>query len=103
MVWRVWWWLGCGGSVDIQGDESEQFLVAHFSEHFLAAAFKQFVGKRALSLDDLVDAFLDGAPAYELMHQHIVLLADAESAVGGLVFDGGVPPAVEVDDMEIGR
>src|SRR5687767_2903853 len=33
------------------------------------------------------------------MHENVVPLADAEGAVGGLVFDGGVPPAVEVDDV----
>ena len=33
---------------------------------------------------------------------HGLFLADAIDAVGALVFDGGIPPAVEVDDV-IGR
>ena len=41
----------------------------------------------------------DGALADEFVDDDVLLLADAEGAVGGLVFDGGVPPAVEVDDV----
>ena len=33
------------------------------------------------------------------MDEHVLLLADPEGAVGGLVLDGGVPPAVEVDHV----
>ena len=33
------------------------------------------------------------------MHLYILLLADAKGAVGRLVFDGGVPPAIEMKDM----
>jgi len=33
------------------------------------------------------------------MHEDILALADAEGAVGGLIFDRGVPPAIEVEDV----
>ena len=36
------------------------------------------------------------------MHEHVALLADAECAIGGLVFYGGIPPAVEMKDMARG-
>ena len=36
------------------------------------------------------------------MDQHVPALADAERAVGGLVFDGRIPPAVEVNHMRCG-
>ena len=55
-----------------------------------------------LLLDQGVDPLLDRAAADELVHQHVALLADAEGAVGGLVLDGRIPPAVEVDHVRGG-
>ena len=49
-----------------------------------------------------IDLILDGAAADELVHQHILVLADAEGPVGGLVFDRRIPPSVEMDDMRGG-
>ena len=46
-----------------------------------------------------VDALLDRPAADELVHQNVLLLPDAIGAVGGLVLDGRIPPAVEVDDV----
>ena len=40
-----------------------------------------------------------GAATDELVDEHVPLLPDAEGAVGGLVLDRGVPPAIEVDDV----
>ncbi len=54
----------------VEGNESEEGFIGHFGEEGFGGAF-------------LADA----------------LLADAVGAVGGLVFDGGVPPAVEVNDV----
>ena len=45
---------------------------------------------------------LDRATANEFVHEHVALLPDPEGAVGRLVFDGGVPPAVEMHDMRGG-
>src|SRR3989442_3814079 len=69
----------------------------------LGAAFQQlarqgpFLGQRG------VDLLLYRATADELVHQHVPLLANAEGAIGGLLLDGRVPPAVEVDDVGGGR
>ena len=53
----------------------------------------------ALALDHLVDALLERAGTHVLVDLHVARLADAERAVGGLVLDGRVPPAVEVEDV----
>ena len=47
---------------------------------------------------ELEDAVLDGAAADELVDEDGLGLADAVGAVGGLVFRGGIPPRVVVDD-----
>lgn len=44
------------------------------------------------------DAFFDGALADEFVDEDGFGLADAVCAVGGLGFDGWVPPGVVVDD-----
>ena len=44
------------------------------------------------------DAVFDGAAADEFVDEDGFGLADAVGAVGGLVFGGGVPPGVVVDD-----
>ena len=49
--------------------------------------------------DQGVDLLFDRAAADEFMHQDILLLSDAEGAIGGLVLHRGVPPAIEVHDM----
>ena len=62
-----------------------------------------FLGEQGLDEGGLVflefeDAVLDGAAADELVDEDGLGLADAVGAVGGLVFGGGVPPGVVVDD-----
>ena len=52
-----------------------------------------------LLVDEAVDAVFDGAGDDELVHEHVLPLTDAEGAVGGLAFDRGIPPAIEVDDV----
>ena len=46
----------------------------------------------------LVDAVFDGAITDELVDKDGFVLADAVGAVGSLIFGGGVPPRVEMDD-----
>src|SRR6202008_116054 len=55
-----------------------------------------------LRLDQGVDLILDRAAAYKLVHQHILALSDAERTVGRLVFNSGIPPAIEMDDVRGG-
>ena len=88
--------------VDVEPHQIEQFRVAHLGQIDFGAAFEHVLRQLLLGPDQLVDALLDGATANELVRQHIAVLADAPGAVGGLVFHGGVPPAVEVDHMRGG-
>jgi hypothetical protein len=44
------------------------------------------------------DGFLDGAARDQADDGDGAALADAVAAIGGLIFDGGVPPGIEVDD-----
>ena len=76
--------------------------IGHLREHLLGAAFEQVRGQLRLLLDQGVDLLLDRPPADKLVHQHVAPLANAESAVGGLVLDGRVPPAVEMDHVRGG-
>ena len=56
-------------------------------------------GEPALGLDQLVDPLLDGARADHPVHLHHPRLADPVRAVGCLILDRRVPPAVEVEDV----
>src|SRR5205807_1731341 len=56
-------------------------------------------GHLLLALDHLVDLLFQCTHAEELVHQYVARLADAEGAVGRLVLDRRVPPAVEVKDV----
>ncbi len=69
---------------------------------FSAPPSSSGVGHVLFLADQGVDFLLDRAAGDEFVDQDVALLADAEGAVGGLVFDGGVPPAVEVDDVRGG-
>ena len=57
------------------------------------------VGQRPLAGEQLGDPLLDRALGDQPVHLHRLGLADPVGAVGGLLLDGGVPPAVEVDDV----
>jgi len=65
-------------------------------------AGEEGVGEEGFLLLELVDAVFDGAAADEFVDEDGFVLADAVGSVGGLVFGGGIPPGVEVDDA-IGR
>ena len=93
--------LGCEGGGGVEGNESEEGFVGHFGEEGFGGSVvgEKFGGGGFFGFDHGVDAFLDGASGDEFVDEDIALLADAVGAVGGLVFDGGVPPAVEVNDV----
>ena len=69
-----------------------------FGEPIFAAADDGFGQVRFLG-EQAVDALFDGADGDEFVDLYFALLADAVGAVGGLVFDGGVPPAVEMEHV----
>jgi len=56
----------------------------------------------AFRFDQAVDPLLDRAAADELVDEDVFGLSDAEGAVGRLVLDRRVPPAIEVDDVRGG-
>ena len=62
---------------------------------FVAEEALQEIAFAVLEVEDL---FLDGAAGDELVTGDNVLLADAMGAVGGLAFNGGIPPGIEMDD-----
>ena len=79
-----------------------ELFVRELGDPVLAGA-DDVLGDRPLALDHLVDALLERAVAYELVDLHLAVLTDAEGPVRRLVLDGGIPPAVEVEDVVGGR
>ncbi len=75
---------------EVVGGEAGGFAVAR--------AAVDGVGERLLFLLQGEDAVFDGVFGDEFVDEDGLFLADAVGAVGGLVFDGGVPPGVVVDD-----
>src|SRR5579871_1211903 len=84
-----------------QREEVSQLRGGHLGQPVFAAAHDA-LGQFLLLLDHQVDTFFKRADAYEFVNLHVLALADAEGAVGGLVLDGGVPPAIIVKHV-IGR
>ena len=66
------------------------------------ALAQNVLGQRAFAGDDVVNAFFEGAATDEFVDHDVALLADAEGAVRGLVFDGRIPPAVEMNHVRGG-
>ena len=60
------------------------------------------LGEILLLRDQRVDPLLERADARELAHLHVLALTDPERAIGRLILDRRVPPAIEVDDV-VGR
>ena len=90
--------LGFHG-VDVEFDKVHEFVIAHGREEFFGAFVEERVGEVLLVHNHFVDFLFEGAAADELMDEDIAFLSDAVGAVGGLIFDGGVPPAIKVYDL----
>src|SRR5207302_5122499 len=84
--------------IGAKGEQTAQLLVRHFRDPRLARPDNGF-RKRHLALDQVVQCLLKGTNADELVHLYVAVLTDSERPVRGLVLDGGVPPAVEVEDV----
>ena len=82
----------------VSSSEGGEFGVGQLGEGRLAGA-EHGVGQGALGVEHLGDAVLDRALGDQPVDLHGPGLADAVRAVGGLVLDGRVPPAVVVDDV----
>ena len=57
------------------------------------------IGKFAFVVNHLTDAFFDRAFTDHLVDIDSAFLSESPCTVGGLVFDGRVPPAVVMDDL----
>src|SRR6516162_690283 len=81
-----------------QGEQVFQLRVGKLGQPPLAGA-DHAGGHVALALDLLLQC----TGAEKLMHLDVARLSDAKGAIGRLVLDGRVPPAVEVEDVLRGR
>ena len=89
--------------MDVQRDQLQQPFIVHFrQQHFPAPVVEQFLRQADFLRNEFVDLLFHCTPANELVDHHIAFLADTKRAVGGLVFDRWIPPAVEVDYMRRG-
>lgn len=78
-------------------DEGQHFLGGHLVAH--VGAFEERVGQGAFGVVEAEDFLFDGVLGDEVIDGDLLLLADAVGAVGGLLFDGRIPPGVKVDDV----
>src|SRR5947208_670699 len=82
-------------------EELPQRSVAELGDPLLARS-DDARGQVALLLEHRVHLLLDSASGEQLVHLHRPLLPDPVGAVGRLVLDRRVPPAVEVEDVTRG-
>src|SRR5207247_2965739 len=85
--------------VEIECHEPEQLRVLQLRQIQLGAAFQQLRRELPLRCDQLVDLFLDGPPADELVNQDVLDLPDTERPVGGMALDGRVTTENDVDHV----
>ena len=83
----------------VEHDKVAQRVGAELAEPRFAGGADNRIGQTALVVDERIDLLFDSAFADQLVHEDGARLADAPGAVGGLVFDGRVPPAVVVHDL----
>src|SRR5208283_1023508 len=90
------------GGAEVEPDERHEIPVAEFGQVDLAPAGQHVLGHPPLRFDELIDSLFYSATAHEFVHEDVALLPDAEGAVGRLVLDRRIPPAVEMHDMRGG-
>lgn len=83
----------------LAAEEGEEGVGGEFGEEGGGGGRDDLVGEETFMTEEVVDAFLEGAFADEVVGDNGTRLANAVGAVGGLVLDGGVPPTVVVDDV----
>ena len=76
-------------------------LVVHVGEPCFAGVHGQ-VGDGFFGFEEGVDFLFECAFGDKAVDLDVALLADTEGAVGGLGFDGGVPPQIVMDDLRGG-
>ena len=88
-----------GGTGDIERDEAQQLVDAHFSQRSLDFGVENLIGNALFIVEHAVNPLFHSAAADEFVDEDIFRLADAKRAVGGLILDGRIPPTVEMDDV----
>ena len=78
-------------------NKGEHFFGGHLVAH--VGAFEERVGEGTLGVVETENLLFDGVFGNEVIDGDLLLLADAVGAVGGLLFDGRIPPGVKVDDV----
>ena len=78
-------------------EQLSQFCFAQFAQEILAR-LNDGVDHFLFAFLQGVDFFFDGVLGDKLIDLDGLLLTDAISSVGGLVFDSRIPPGVIVDD-----
>jgi hypothetical protein len=72
------------GGVQIQGHDLQQLVVTHLREQHVRAAFEQVVRELSPSTDERIDSLFNPAATQELVHEHVLRVADAERAIGAV-------------------
>ena len=90
--------VGLASGFLAEGHQVAQLLVAELGEAGFAAS-EYGVRQRPLAVEQCRDPLLDRAPGDHPVHLDRLGLADPVGAVGGLLLDGRVPPAVDVDHV----
>lgn len=85
----------------VEPEDFAELLVVHVGEPGFARAHGH-VRDGLLCLEKRVDFFFERSLGDEPVDLHVARLPDTEGAVGGLRFDGGVPPQVVMDDLRCG-
>src|SRR5262249_35213984 len=83
----------------VERHQRQKLLVVHIRDGALRSGPQDLAGQPLLVLDHPVDPLLHRAPAHQLVHEDVLLLPDAERAIGRLILDRRVPPPVEMDDV----
>ena len=65
----------------------------------LVGSFEDTVGEGALALVEPQNLLFDGVMTDKMINGNGLCLTDTVSTVSGLLFDGWIPPRVEVDDI----
>ena len=77
-------------------------LIVHVGEPCFAGVYGQ-VCDGFFGFEERVDFLFEGAFGNKAVDLDVAFLADTEGAVGGLRFDGGVPPQIVMDDLRSGN
>src|SRR5262249_30572776 len=83
----------------VERHQRQKLLVVHIRDGALRSGPQDLAGQPLLVLDHPVDPLLHRAPAHQLVHEDVLLLPDAERAIGRLILDRRVPPPVGMDDV----